>query len=650
MTIDISNNDPRISYSVAQGVTQTSFAIPFEFFDDSDVNVYVDGTLKTITTDYTITGGAGSTGTLNISVTGGAGGSTVVLTRDITIERTTDFTAGADINRAALNTQLDTLTGIAADIKDATTLALRYNDQTVGVSTEMPVIDTLKGNVLAFNITTGAPEAGPSISEVSSAQTYATNAATSETNAAASASSASTSATNAATSATNASTSATAAAASETAAGASEAAAATSETNAASSASSASTSASAAASSASAASTSETNAASSASAAATSETNAQSAQTAAESARDATLAAYDSFDDRYLGAKSSDPTLDNDGNALIAGALYFNTTDEEMKLYTGSAWVAAYVSGSGFLASSGGTMTGDLSFGDNNKAIFGAGSDLQIYHEGSNSFIRDLGTGQLIIDTNGSTVDIKGSSPTEYMARFIKDGAVSLYYDNAQKLATTSTGVDVTGTITFDGGTTSADLNFGDNDKAVFGAGSDLQIYHDGSNSYIDEDGAGSLYVRAYTGVNIQSKLNNSDMITATHAGAVNLYHNGSQKLATTSTGISVTGTALATTDTDTSNTGSVTLDFAANQNFILTLTGNVTLANPTTEQVGQSGFIVFIQDGTGGRTVSLGTDYETAGGAGLTLSSAASATDIVPYIVAASGRILLGTPQLAFS
>jgi hypothetical protein len=65
MTIDISNNDPRISYSVAQGVTQTSFAVPFEFFDDSDVNVYVDGTLKTITTDYTISGGGGSTGTVN---------------------------------------------------------------------------------------------------------------------------------------------------------------------------------------------------------------------------------------------------------------------------------------------------------------------------------------------------------------------------------------------------------------------------------------------------------------------------------------------------------------------------------------------------------------------------------------------------------
>ena len=448
MTIDISNNDPRISYSVAEGVTQTSFVVPFEFFDDSDVNVYVDDVLKVITTDYTISGGDGSTGTVTISVTGQAGGSIVVLTRDVTIERTTDFTAGADINRAALNTQLDTLTAIAADVKDATTLALRYNDKTVGVTTEMPNVDTLKGNVLAFNVTTGAPEAGPSITEVSTAQTSAINAATSATAAASSASSAATSETNAATSATNAATSATNAAASETAAGASETAAATSatsaassassasssasaaaasetaaatsetnaassatsaassatsastaatnaatsETNAASSATSASSSASSAATSATNAATSETNAATSASNAATSETNAASsassastdaasasssatsaassassastsatnaassatsaasAQTAAESARDATLAAYDSFDDRYLGAKTSDPTLDNDGNALVAGSLYFNTTDGIMKLYTGSAWVAAYVSGADYLA------------------------------------------------------------------------------------------------------------------------------------------------------------------------------------------------------------------------------------------------------------------------------------------------------------
>jgi hypothetical protein len=129
-------------------------------------------------------------------------------------------------------------------------------------------------------------------------------------------------------------------------------------------AASATTSASAAASSASAAATSETNAGNSASAASgsasaasTSASNASTAQSAAEAARDATLAAYDSFDDRYLGAKSSNPSVDNDGNALAAGSLYFNTVANEMRLYNGTSWVAAYVSGTGFVAKIGG-LTG----------------------------------------------------------------------------------------------------------------------------------------------------------------------------------------------------------------------------------------------------------------------------------------------------
>ena len=113
---------------------------------------------------------------------------------------------------------------------------------------------------------------------------------------------------------------------------------------------------------------------------------------------------------------------------------------------------------------------------------------------------------------------------------------------------------------------------------------------------------------------------------------------------------IAFTNAAVGKTDTDTSNSGNVTLDFDANQNFVLTLTGNVTLDNPTTEKVGQSGFIAFIQDGTGSRTITLGTDYETAGGAGLTLTATASATDLVPYVIVAANRVLLGTPQLAFS
>ena len=105
----------------------------------------------------------------------------------------------------------------------------------------------------------------------------------------------------------------------------------------------------------------------------------------------------------------------------------------------------------------------------------------------------------------------------------------------------------------------------------------------------------------------------------------------------------------LAETDTDTSNTGSITIDFSAHQNFVLTLTGSITLANPSTESVGQAGVFVFIQDGTGSRTLSLGTDYESPASGGITLSTAANAVDVVPYFVKASGSIQLGAPQLAF-
>ena len=204
--------------------------------------------------------------------------------------------------------------------------------------------------------TAAASSATSAASSASSASTSATNAATSASNASTSATNAATSATNAATSASSASTSATSATASASAASTSATEAATSASEASTSATNAATSETNAATSESNASTSETNAATSETNAATSETNAatsatsaQSAQTAAESARDATLAAYDSFDDRYLGAKASDPSVDNDGNALVAGALYFNSTDGVMKLYTGSAWTAAYVSGAGTL-------------------------------------------------------------------------------------------------------------------------------------------------------------------------------------------------------------------------------------------------------------------------------------------------------------
>lgn len=301
--------------------------------------------------------------------------------------------------------------------------------------------------------------------------------------------------------------------------------------------------------------------------------SANAAVTAAENARDVTLAAYDNFDDRYLGVftTANEPLVDNDGNALVAGSLYFNSTDGAMKVYTGSLWVAAYVSGAGFLASA----------------------------------------------------------------------------SNLSDVADAATSIANIGGLPTAGGTMTGDINFGDNIKTNYGTAG-LEIYNNGLDSYVRNNYVGRT-------VNLEGevvRVGNTTGVTyveGTNAGAVDLYHNNIKKMETTAAGITISGTAVATTSTA-SITGNTALDFAANQNFVLTLTGAVTLDNPTTEQVGQSGFITFIQGGSGSYTVSLGTDYETAAGAGLTLSTAVGSTDIVPYVVAASGRILLGTPQLAFA
>ncbi len=175
MTISVSNNTPRVSYTVSEGATQTSFTVNFEFFADADLRVFVDNTLKTITTHYTVSGGNGSTGTVTMSVTGASGGSTVVIVRAIALERTTDFPTQGAFNISSLNTELDRIIAIHADVDDTAERGLRLQESDDAVATTLPLKDARKGTVLAFNATTGVPEAGPSISSVTTVATQSAN-------------------------------------------------------------------------------------------------------------------------------------------------------------------------------------------------------------------------------------------------------------------------------------------------------------------------------------------------------------------------------------------------------------------------------------------------------------------------------------------
>ena len=732
-------------------------------------------------------------------------------------------------------------------------------------STSASAASTSASNA-STSATAAASSASTASTKASEASTSATNAATSETNAA-------TSETNAATSESNASTSATAAASSATSAAGSATTATTKASEASTSASNASTSETNAA-------TSETNASNSATSAASSATSAASAQSAAESARDATLTAYDNFDDRYLGTKSSDPTLDNDSNALVAGALYFNTTDEEMKVYTGSAWVAAYVSGSGVLliannlsdlnndatartnlgvaigtdvqayssvlqnttasftttlktkldgietaadvtdtanvTSAGALMDSEVTNLAQVKAFNSAdyataaqgtkadsalqssdiGTSIQAYSSvlaGTTASFTTADETKLDGIESGATADQTGAEiKTAYEGEAntnaftdaektklsgIETGATAdqsaaeiktAYESNANtnaftdaektKLSGIETGADVTdatnvnaagavmntdtttasmsfvvdedtmtsnsatkvptqqsvkayvdsqvqskdalselsGTLdditdgttykkfsateqtklsgietgatadqtaseiltlikTVDGGgsglnadlldgvssgsflrsniadtKTSGDLSFSDNVKATFGAGNDLKIYHDGSNSKIVDSGTGSLYIDASSSINFRSGDGGETLATFNDDGACNLRHNNSVKIATTSTGIDVTGTV--TTDTARSpdvvdNDGSFNLN--AGTNFTCTPTGNITLTF-TNIPDGQSGTIVL--KNTGGHTISAHTNTKVMGADMLTTITTAG-TYVIGYI-----------------
>ena len=471
MTISLSDNSPRVNYTVNQGVTQATFTVPFEFFDDDDLNVYVDGTKKTLTTHYTTSDDSGdsqshtsgTTGFVQMTtgneVTGASGGSSVVITRDIDLDRTTDFPTSGPFDVATLNTELDRMIAIAADIDDASNRALILSDFDTTASLTLPDVSTRASKQLGFDSNGNLVAEEGKVSSVSIS-------------------------------------------ASGLSAGATPTASVT--------------------------------------------------FTASSGALAITLGIPAGATGATGPAGGGLADLSADTTPQLGGDLDVNGKDI---VTVSNADIELLPDGTGKTVLKGNTNPGTL-----------------VFNCESNS--------------HGQTVKSQPHSASVTNTLTLPPGG------DGELVSTVATQQLTNKTIP-------------DDEKLFFGTGND---------GYIEYD------------------------------------ENGDDRLKIGGTNIEFEKSVIGATDTDTSNTGSVTLDFDANQNFVLTLTGNVTLANPSTEKVGQSGFIVLIQDGTGSRTLSLGTDYETAGGSGITLSTAASATDIVPYVVAASNRILLGAPQLAFA
>ena len=251
-----------------------------------------------------------------------------------------------------------------------------------------------------------------------------------------------------------------------------------------------------------------------------------------------------------------------------------------------------------------GTITGtdlttNVDFVDNQKLRLGTGNDLEIYHDGSHSFI-DNDTGHLTV--TASQINLNNQDNSENCATLVGNGAVNLFFNGSKKFETTSNGVNITSgtpflTVTASDNDGDATLNLVaksqdgsivggisrivsesssnsngasamslqtrnssntvttairidkdqdvtlpiDNQKLRFGASQDLQIYHDGSNSYINND-TQYLQIQSSYGVLLQRHDGSENLLRALSNGAVELYYDGNKKFETTSAGVSVTG------------------------------------------------------------------------------------------------------------
>jgi hypothetical protein len=256
----------------------------------------------------------------------------------------------------------------------------------------------------------------------------------------------------------------------------------------------------------------------------------------------ATVGYTPQFLDVYLnGVKlaPADFTATNGSDIILASGAATNDILEVVaytpfevanQTFTGTT-TAANLSVTGTTTAANLSVTGNATFGDNNKAIFGAGSDLTIFHDTTGtvgSYITETGSGSLNI--RGNNVIFANSDGSEEYGKFFNGAGVEFNYANATKLATTATGIDVTGNATF-----------ADNGKAIFGSGNDLSIFHNGTSSLIQDSGTGGITLRSDI-FTVQNAAGNETVAQFVQDGFVKLFHNNSQVFTTTSSGATITG------------------------------------------------------------------------------------------------------------
>jgi hypothetical protein len=212
---------------------------------------------------------------------------------------------------------------------------------------------------------------------------------------------------------------------------------------------------------------------------------------------------------------------DNFYNGTTGDMYFINKADDKDIIFqtdNGSGGYTTYFYLDGSLADGTNVYT---RFPDNSNLGLGNNNDLKLLHDSNHSYIKNY-TGDLYIENFADDGDVIFKSDdgsgglTNYLKLWGAIESLAVYKDMLM-------------------------VNDGNGGKLKFGASQDLQIYHDGSNSYIDEVGTGSLYIRSAGAIRLQSDTG-ENMIYAVNDGAVNLYHNNSNKLQTTSTGINVTG------------------------------------------------------------------------------------------------------------